>query len=182
MKCYLLHAGFELMTPCSFPATITITQRVIYWYIHVYVFPIPSVSTQTILSRNSKNKKEHASCLLHWSRNLLCLKGCYSYNVWGRNSLSWSTNEEFSFSKIGCHNKVKYLSLSNYLLVLEVRIVEFIPFARLLPLCEIQKDMSRIWTRVAVSIFDNHGVMVIHIGNEHGDTSSNPGRDWLHFT
>ena len=26
------------------------------------------------------------------------------------------------------------------------------------------------------------GVIVIVIGNEHGDTSSNPGRDWLHFT
>ena len=25
------------------------------------------------------------------------------------------------------------------------------------------------------------GVMVI-VGNEHGDTSSNPGREWLHFT
>ena len=25
-------------------------------------------------------------------------------------------------------------------------------------------------------------VMVIVVGNEHGDTSSNPGRDWLHFT
>ena len=27
-----------------------------------------------------------------------------------------------------------------------------------------------------------HGVMVIVVGNEHGDTSSNPGQDWLHFT
>ena len=26
------------------------------------------------------------------------------------------------------------------------------------------------------------GVMIIVVGNEHGDTSSNPGRDWLHFT
>ena len=26
------------------------------------------------------------------------------------------------------------------------------------------------------------GVMVIIVGNEHSDTSSNPGRDWLHFT
>ena len=26
------------------------------------------------------------------------------------------------------------------------------------------------------------GVMVIVIGNEHGDISSNPGQDWLHFT
>ena len=27
-----------------------------------------------------------------------------------------------------------------------------------------------------------HGVMVIVLGNGHGDTSSNPGRDWLYFT
>ena len=27
-----------------------------------------------------------------------------------------------------------------------------------------------------------HDVMVIIIGNGHGDTSSNPGRGWLHFT
>ena len=26
------------------------------------------------------------------------------------------------------------------------------------------------------------GVMVVVVGNGHGDTSSNPGRDWLHFT
>ena len=25
------------------------------------------------------------------------------------------------------------------------------------------------------------GVMVIVVGNGHDDTSSNPGRDWLHF-
>ena len=27
-----------------------------------------------------------------------------------------------------------------------------------------------------------HGVVVIVVGNGLGDTSSNPGRDWLHFT
>ena len=26
------------------------------------------------------------------------------------------------------------------------------------------------------------GVMVIVVGNGHGDKISNPGRDWLHFT
>ena len=31
-------------------------------------------------------------------------------------------------------------------------------------------------------IGDARGVMVIVVGNGHGDTSSNPGRDWLHFT
>ena len=28
----------------------------------------------------------------------------------------------------------------------------------------------------------SRGIMVIVVGNGHGDTSSNPGRDWLHFT
>ena len=27
-----------------------------------------------------------------------------------------------------------------------------------------------------------YGVMVILVGNGHGDSSSNPGRVWLHFT
>ena len=26
------------------------------------------------------------------------------------------------------------------------------------------------------------GLVVIVVGNGHSDTSSNPGRDWLHFT
>ena len=30
--------------------------------------------------------------------------------------------------------------------------------------------------------FSARGVVVIAVGNEHGDTSSNPGRYWLHFT
>ena len=36
--------------------------------------------------------------------------------------------------------------------------IEFIPFPRVLVLCEMQSVSSRIWTRVAVSIFydDNH--------------------------
>ena len=38
-----------------------------------------------------------------------------------------------------------------------------------------------------ITIYNEHsggacGVMVIVVGNGHGDTSSNPGRDWLHFT
>ena len=31
-------------------------------------------------------------------------------------------------------------------------------------------------------LFISSGAMVIFVGNGHGDTSSNPGRDWLHFT
>ena len=36
--------------------------------------------------------------------------------------------------------------------------------------------------KLGVFIICVHGVMVIVVGNGHGDTSSNPGRDWLHFT
>ena len=35
---------------------------------------------------------------------------------------------------------------------------------------------------VGENIGGARGVMVIVVGNEHGDTSSNPGRGWLHFT
>ena len=64
--------------------------------------------------------------------------------------------------------------------------------------CEMQLAWSRIWTRVAVLIsYDyNHyttgisyiwqgaarGAIIIVAGYGHGDTSSNPGPDWLHFT
>ena len=41
-------------------------------------------------------------------------------------------------------------------------------------------------SHIAISSYGTHGgacvVMVIVVGNEHGDTSSNPERDWLHFT
>ena len=37
---------------------------------------------------------------------------------------------------------------------------------------------SKQWISIEVP----RGVMVIVVGNEHGDTSSNPGRDWSHFT
>ena len=33
-----------------------------------------------------------------------------------------------------------------------------------------------------VSLGDACGVMVIVVGNGHGDSSSNPGWEWLHFT
>ena len=35
---------------------------------------------------------------------------------------------------------------------------------------------------LSVKIGGARGVVVIVVGNGHGDTSSNPGRDWLYFT
>ena len=66
-------------------------------------------------------------------------------------------NSEFSFY-INCLTKVEELSLSYYLPLAGGRIIGFMPFPRVLVLCEMQSVSSRIWTRVAVSISydDNH--------------------------
>ena len=41
---------------------------------------------------------------------------------------------------------------------------------------------DRMWQKDNFKMEYNTCVMVIVIGNGHGDTSSNPGRDCLHFT
>ena len=44
---------------------------------------------------------------------------------------------------------------------------------------EILRSSCRL---VTISRRGARGVVVIVVGIGHGDTSSNPGRDWLHFT
>ena len=67
-------------------------------------------------------------------------------------------NSEFSFSLTSCLTKAEELSLPYYLPIAGGRIIGFIPFPRVLVLCEMQSASSRIWTRVAVSISydENH--------------------------
>ena len=61
-------------------------------------------------------------------------------------------NSEFSFSYPSCLTKAEEPSLSYYLPIAGGRIIGFIPFPRVLVLCEMQSVLSRIWTRVAVFI------------------------------
>ena len=67
-------------------------------------------------------------------------------------------NSKFSFSKTSCLTKAEEPSLPYYLPIAWGRIIGFIPFTRVLVLCEMQSVSSRIWTCVAVSISydDNH--------------------------
>ena len=67
-------------------------------------------------------------------------------------------NSQFSFSWTSYLTKAEKHSLSYYLPIAGGRIIGFIPFPRVLVLCEMQWVSSRIWTRVAVSISydDNH--------------------------
>ena len=61
-------------------------------------------------------------------------------------------NSEFSFSLTSCLTNAEEPSLSYYLPIAGRRIIGFIPFARVLVLCEMQSVSSRIWTRVVVFI------------------------------
>ena len=79
-------------------------------------------------------------------------------------------NSEFSFSYTSCLTKAEESSLPYYLPIARWRIIGFVPFPRVLVLCEMLSVSSRIWTHVAVSISydDNHyttgtstGVIVI---------------------
>ena len=67
-------------------------------------------------------------------------------------------NSEFSFSLTICLTKAEEPSLPYYLPIDGGRIIGFIPFPRVLVLCEMQSVSSRIYTRVTVSISydDNH--------------------------
>ena len=67
-------------------------------------------------------------------------------------------NSEFSFSSTSCLTKAEEPCLPYYLPIAGGRIFGFIPFPRVLVLCEMRSVRSKIWTRVAVSIScdDNH--------------------------
>ena len=67
-------------------------------------------------------------------------------------------NSEFSFSQTSCLTKAEEPSLPYYLPTAGGRIIGFIPFPRVLVLCEMQSVLSRNWTRIAVFIpcDDNH--------------------------
>ena len=67
-------------------------------------------------------------------------------------------NSEFSFSLTSCLTKAEEPSLPYYLPIAGGGIIGFIPFPKVLVLCEMQSVSARIWTCVAVSISydDNH--------------------------
>ena len=75
----------------------------------------------------------------------------HKVNFFFKRSLT-SLNSEFSFFYTSCITKAEKPSLPYYLRIARGRIIGFIPFPRVLVLCEIQSGSSRIWTCVTVSI------------------------------
>ena len=71
---------------------------------------------------------------------------------------------EFSFlSRRSVAIPIIKSSLSYYLPIAEWKIIEFIPFPRVLMLCEMQLASSWIWTRVAVSISYDGKYLTKHV-------------------
>ena len=77
-------------------------------------------------------------------------------------------NSEFSFPETSCLPKTEDPSLSYYLPIDGGRIIGFIPFPRVLVLCEMQSVSSRIWTRVAVFISYNDNNYTTGTSTHHG--------------
>ena len=67
-------------------------------------------------------------------------------------------NSEFSFSYTSCHTKGKEPCLPYYLPIARGRIVGFIPFLKILSLCEMKTALFRIWTwfTLSISYYSNH--------------------------
>ena len=86
--------------------------------------------------------------------------GCDTRSIFKR-SLT-GLNSEFSlnseFPRLVASPRLKNSVCPTILPIAGGRIIGFIPFPRVLVLCEMQSVLSRIWTRVAVSIsyYDNH--------------------------
>ena len=135
LKCKQPHPGFELVTPSPFPMTITIIPWVPH-YIYIYIYIYTHIRWSYLPNPSARAGYDTRSI---FKRSLTGL------------------NSEFSFSLTSCLTKAVELSLPYYLPIAGGRIIGFIPFSRVLVLCEMQSVSSRIWTRVTMSIsYDNN--------------------------
>ena len=99
-----------------------------------------------------------------------------SGRIWHKRNLT-GLNSEVSFSETSCLTKAEEPSLPYYLPIAGGRIIGFIPFPRVLVLCEMQSVSARIWTRVTVSIsnYDNHYT------TDNFSAYLSQSEYWLHF-
>ena len=92
--------------------------------------------------------------------------GCGTRSVFKR--IITDLSSEFSFSSTCCLTKDKELSLHYCLPIVGARIIGFIPFPRVLVQCEMQSALTRIWTRIALSIsYDNNRYPTGHLPHGH---------------
>ena len=120
-------------------------------YIYIYIYIYTHTNTNKHIYGVSKKGNAFFFSIHIYSPLHLGTKSIFKRSLTGLNS-------EFSFSYTKFLTKAEEPSLPYYLPIAGGRIIGFIPFPRVLVLCEMQSVSSRIWTRVAVSISydDNH--------------------------
>ena len=125
----------------------------------IYIFTVAFYARETYFENVSREKRpndkdgtlviylmpEHHLRIIIFT-NPSAWAGCDTRSIFKR-SLK-ALNSEFSFSSTICLTKADEPCLPYYLPISWGRIIGFIPFPRVLVLCEMQLVSARIWTRV----------------------------------
>ena len=124
------------------------TDSLISRYSFSQYLPIGNRSWQVLYTRTEFMNVSHLLVGQCWCV-LVCIYPTppHEQDVTQGQFFKWSKtglNSEFSFSLAGCLNKARELSLPYYLTIAGGRIIGFIPFPRVLVLCETQSTSSRI--------------------------------------
>ena len=129
--------------------------------VHLFILSLNTISMYTMHILNVSYLWMSSYCL---SFCCVCvyMKCMYTYpSAWAGcdtgSIFKWcltGLNSEFSFWT-SCHTKVEELRLPYYSPIAEGRLIGFIPFPRVLALCEMQTVSPRIWTWVIMSISYN---------------------------
>ena len=124
--------------------------------------------------------------IIHWFVNEPAI------NTW---KIVYNGKDEGTRTKVGVWNKdlknMNYVWIRGQTILFCFVNIEWLQFYTFYFISrKIPKSLNYVWCisnckciETANNIeYNARGVIVIVVGNEHGDTSSNPGRDWLHFT
>ena len=140
------------------PIVVVFKENYIYIYIYIYMRSISFCICIDLISTFLHSFWDFAKCL--HPVFILNLMGLFTNpSAWTgydtrsifKRSLT-DLNSKFSFKTI-CLTKAEEISLPPYYLpIFGGRILGFIPFPRVLVVCEMQSVSSRIWTHGAVSI------------------------------
>ena len=166
MKCNQSRLGFDLVSPCPFPATIAIRPRAppksIILY-KVYSKQVSDPKAPFSIATTIRCKEEHYSFPWILVLIILKIKQRASSNIF--ESLVFL--ESLSVSRLSPDARI-HLKKSHCATL--TRFVECVTNA---VICWLSRSSQTVGA---------HVVMVIVVGIVHGDTSSKPGGDWLHFT
>ncbi len=158
----------------------------VYIYIYIYIYVVHSISFQTFFVQPFKIVVDS------WKFSMLLL--CILSDDWPIFMISGSNEQlqqqlEYTLLKPDSHSW--WISKMQSDTLEERYIINFFFQQKKMPQKRMEcfrllfDHLALIVHQFLSGIRDSmviRDVMVIVVGNGHGDTSSNPGRDWLHFT